>query len=134
MQKHYNHLTRDERCQIQAFKSIGMSSREIAVRLKVDRSTISRELKRNQGNRGYRFQQADALAAERRHAASSRPTTMTSNNLKIIEAKLREEWSPDQISGRLKQSNIYVSHESIYQYVWADKKLGGTLYTHLRHG
>jgi IS30 family transposase len=133
MQKHYNHLTRDERCQIQAFKSIGMSSRAIAVRLKVDRTTISRELKRNQGKKGYRFQQADTLAAQRRRVASSRPTTMTPNNLKIIEEKLREGWSPDQISGRLKLSNIYLSHESIYQYVWADKKLGGKLYTHLRH-
>ena len=73
------------------------------MRLKVNQSTISRELKRNQGNRGYRFQQADTFAIERRHAASSRPTTMTPGNLKMIEEKLREEWSPDQISGRLKR-------------------------------
>lgn len=134
MPKHYNHLARDQRCQIYTLNTMGMSQRQIALQLNISQPTISRELKRNQGNRGYRFQQADILATERRHAASSRPTCMTPENLKIIETKLQEEWSPDQISGRLKLSGVYVSHESIYRYVWEDKKQGGALYKHLRHG
>lgn len=134
MPKHYSHLTRDQRCQIYTLKTMGMSQRQIALQLNIVQSTISRELKRNRGNRGYRFQQADLLAIERRSVASSHPTCMTPDNLKIIEAKLREGWSPDQISGRLKLFGIYVSHESIYQHVWADKQKRGILYTYLRHG
>jgi IS30 family transposase len=110
-----------------------MSQREIAVRLQISHTTISRELKRNQGKKGYRFQQADALALERRHAASSQPQCMTPKNIRIIKQKLKEGWSPDQISGRLKLDDIYVSHESIYRYIWADKKAGGKLYMCLRH-
>lgn len=47
--------------------------------------------------------------------------------------KLKDGWSPDQISGRLKLNGIYVSHASIYRYIWADKKAGGRLYAYLRH-
>src|SRR5215204_1146188 len=110
MPKHYNHLARDQRCQIYTLNTMGMSQRQIALQLNIEQSTISRELKRNRGGKGYRFQQADLLAIERRYAASSRPTCMTPDNIKIIEAKLREEWSPDQISGRLKLEGFYVSH------------------------
>src|SRR5215467_6932276 len=134
MTSHYHHLTRDQRCQIYALKTTGISQNKIATHLKIDPATISRELKRNTGGRGYRFQQADKLAKERRCLASSHPKCMTPTNINIIRAKLREGWSPEQISGRLKREKIYVSHESIYQHIWADKRRGGKLYTHLRHG
>jgi len=133
MPKHYNHLTREQRCQIWALKTTGLSQRQIALGLGVSPSTISRELKRNQGRKGYRFQQADTLATERRHAASAQPTCMTPDNIRIIEKRLEEGWSPDQISGRLKLEGICVSHESIYHHVWSDKQQGGFLYRHLRH-
>jgi len=59
---------------------------------------------------------------------------MTPQVIKIIEEKLKEKWSPEQISGRLKlESDINISHESIYKHIWADKHQGGTLYMHLRH-
>lgn len=49
------------------------------------------------------------------------------------ESLLRKDYSPEQIAGRLKlEGKPTVSHERIYQYVWADKKQGGTLYKHLR--
>ncbi|GHU15707.1 hypothetical protein FACS189449_13470 [Alphaproteobacteria bacterium] len=47
---------------------------------------------------------------------------------------LKEDWSPEQISGRLKLEGIFISHESIYRYVRADKATGGSLFKHLRHG
>ena len=135
MISHYHHLTRDQRCQIYALKTTGMSQKKIAKRLKVDTSTICRELKRNQGKKGYRFQQADKLASNRRSTASRRPICMTPENIEIINAKLSEGWSPEQISGRLKLEGIMqVSHESIYRHIWADKRQGGKLYTYLRHG
>ncbi|RMZ62552.1 IS30 family transposase, partial [Vibrio anguillarum] len=46
---------------------------------------------------------------------------------------LRLDWSPDQIVGYLRMRGYpTMSHELIYQYVWNDKTLGGTLWKHLR--
>ena len=130
----YNHLIRDQRSQIYALMSNGLTQKDIAAYLGVHPSTISRELNRNTGGRGYRFGQADRLAQERRHAASSAPKKMTPLVVKIIEDKLLEKWSPEQISGRLElEVGIFISHESIYKYIWADKQQGGTLYKNLRH-
>ena len=134
MPKHYHHLTREQRCQIWALKTTSLSQRQIALRLGVSRATISRELKRNQGRKGYRFQQADALATERRHAANAQPSCMTPDKIRIIEQKLEEGWSPDQISGRLKLEGICISSKTIYRHVWFDRQEGGLLYRHLRHG
>ena len=129
----YNHVTRDERCQIYALKSTGMSLRGMAKELKKDVSTISREIKRNSGKRGYRFHQADTSACERRSEASKVPNKLTAELTIEIESKLEEDWSPEQISGRLKTEGIFISHESIYRYIWEDKRGGGLLYQHLRH-
>ena len=49
-----------------------------------------------------------------------------------MEAKLKKDWSPEQISGSLKCRQIFISHEHIYQYIYADKKAGGILWSHLR--
>lgn len=50
-----------------------------------------------------------------------------------MEELLRQEWSPEQISGHLKRKKeMKISHERIYQYVWADKKAGGRLHENLR--
>lgn len=129
----YRHLTYEQRCQIYTLKSIGKSQKEIAEYVGVCASTISRELSRNAGLRGYRHQQADAKAVERRHKASSRPTRMYPQVVEFIEEKLREKWSPDQISGLLKANGVQVSHERIYLHVWEKKGAGGDLYKHLRH-
>lgn len=59
---------------------------------------------------------------------------MTSVLIEKIEVMLYQDWSPEQISGVLKKEGINISHERIYQYIWADKKSGGILYKHLRHG
>jgi IS30 family transposase len=50
-----------------------------------------------------------------------------------VVARLQEEWSPEQISGRLALSGeLRISHETIYRYVWDDRRHGGALYLHLR--
>ncbi len=129
----YCHLTSDERSQIYALLSNGCSQRKIASQLKRSRSTISREIERNSGGRGYRPKQAQEKSAERRSLASTRQKKMKGELLGLIEDKLLLDWSPEQISGWLKASDILISHESIYLHVWEDKHKGGTLYTHLRH-
>ena len=134
MQKSYHHVTRDIRSQLYALKATGTSLHKIATIVERDVSTISREIKRNTGGRGYRFKQADEMAAERRENASRTPKKLTPTLVAIIEEKILEDWSPDQISGRLKDDDIAsISHEAIYQHIWEDKRTGGILYKHLRH-
>ena len=129
----YHHVTRDIRCQIYALKSIGQTLGQIAFSVGRDKSTISREISRNTGGRGYRFKQADEKAIARRSDASRAPKTLMEELQNTIRKKLLEDWSPEQISGRLKLESKAISHESIYQYVWRDKHAGGKLYKHLRH-
>jgi transposase, IS30 family len=128
----YKHLTTEARCQIYAFKSTGSTQKKIAEHIGVSAATICRELKRNSGKKGYRYKQADEKAIKRRRQASSRPKRMTSAVVKLIELKLIEKWSPEQISGILGKNNILISYESIYLYIRSNKKSGGNLYTNLR--
>jgi len=60
---------------------------------------------------------------------------MTDATIGIIEEKLKLQWSPVQIAGWLKREGYEksVSHETIYQYIWEEKRLGGVLYKELRH-
>ena len=129
------HLTYEERCHIFTCLENGFSQSEIATALNRDPSVISREIKRNSGLRGYRLKQAHEKAIERRVRASSSPKKMTPHTIQTIKEMLRTtQASPQQISGRLKKIyGINVSHESIYRFIWADKKSGGILYKHLRH-
>lgn len=128
----YNHLTTEKRCQIYTLKSTGMSQKEIAKYLGVSASTISRELQRNSGKKGYRYKQANDIALERRYQASHCPKKLFPATLSLVEEKLFEKWSPEQISGVLRSNDIEISHESIYRHIWKNKKAGGNLYTHLR--
>jgi transposase, IS30 family len=130
-----SHLTHDERCQIHALLQADYSMRSLGKHLGVHHSTIVREIKRNKGQRGYRHKQASEMAQNRRTQASSVSHKMTAEMIQKITAMLEEtQASPQQIAGRLyKIHGIRISHESIYRFLTADKKSGGTLYLHLRH-
>lgn len=132
MTKQYQQLAYEQRCQISALIKSGFSQRKMASTLGVNQSTISRELSRNTGKRGYQHKQAQSKTIQRRLAAV-KPTRMTPAMIGIIESKLRVDWSPEQISGwLLEEQERLISHESIYLHIWADKQAGGDLYTHLR--
>ena len=108
-----------------------MNRREI---IKAHRSTVYREIARNSGPAGYLVKQAQELSDAKREMASSGPLKMTTENIFLIENRLYEKWSPEQISGYFKVNNILeVSPETIYQHVWANKAAGGKLYLCLRH-
>lgn len=129
--RHYTQLTSEERYQIYALYKIDLSQTAIARIIGRDKSTISRELKRNRGQRGYRPEQANRMARGRRKNKSHR--RITSRNWKFVEALLREDWSPEQISGWLRNElQIRISSEWIYQHILKDKQNGGLLYHHLR--
>ncbi len=123
-QMNYTHLTREERYQIYALKKAGHKQNEIAELLERSKSTISRELARNRGGRGYRPKQAQCMAEERR-AMNAR--TIDEATWQFACARLREQWSPDQIS-----KHAEISIETVYQRVYADKREGGSLWKQLR--
>lgn len=127
----YQQLTQEQRYQIYACMKADWSQLQIALEIGVHPSTISRELSRNRGGRGYRPLQAQEKADHRRQTrARSRCSTQTWS---LVQSGLLKQWSPEQISGWLRREHkIGLSHERIYQYVYTDKRQGGTLYLHLR--
>lgn len=129
----YTQLTQDKRYQIYAFLKAGFSQTDIAIEIGVHKSTVSRELSRNRGQKGYRPQQAHRKAIERR-AEAYKFVKMTSQIMPLIDDLIRQDFSPEQVCGFLyRKHNIRISHESIYRHVLKDKTLGGDLYLHLRH-
>ena len=127
----YTQLTEIERYQIKSFLTAGYQQKAIAEELGRACSTISRELARNKGLRGYRPQQAQRLADERQQLHKHR--LITEKTWQRVEQLLRMDWSPEQVSGWLTQSDCQsVSPEWIYQYILTDKRAEGDLYTHLR--
>ena len=135
--REYRQLTEEDRIEIYAMKQAGKKQNEIAFRLGVHPSTISRELVRNTGLRGYRPKQAQQKTLHRRFTAR-KAVKMTSETIDYIECKLRQEHSPEQIAERMKFDTDWrgpsVSHERIYQHIWRDKAGGGRMYKHLRIG
>ncbi len=127
----YQQLTYDERCQISALKARGDSPSQIARQLFRHRSSIIREIKRNSIEGRYQGSQAEAKSQQRRFR---KPTKMTPQLVLTVEEKLKLQWSPEQISGRLKTEVVAnISHETIYKHIWSDKRKGGSLYKDLRH-
>jgi IS30 family transposase len=128
----YKQLAIEQRYQIYAFRKAGLSLKRIAKEIGCYKSTVSRELNRNKGKRGYRPNQAQHKASERKRTA--RKMIKLTPELKAhIGALIREDWSPEQISGYLKKKNVAnISHESIYLLISKDKLSGGSLYQHLR--
>ena len=128
----YKQLALHERYIIQYLSKAGFLPVEIARKIQRSKSTISRELKRNKGKRGYRPQQAHDKALHRRKTAF-KAIKFTPAIKEQVKCRLEnEQWSPDQISGWLKLKGASISHETIYQYILQDKKQHGTLYANLR--
>ena len=129
----YSQLTQEQRYHISGLRKAGKLQIHIAHEIGVHKSTISRELRRNCGYRGYRPQQAHQRALSNRYQAEKR-IKFTPELIKIVTEKILLDWSPDQISGYLKKETIAnISHERIYQFLLVDKKAGDKLYAHLRH-
>ena len=130
----YKQLTLEKRYQISALIKAGLNQKSIALELGVDPSTISRELKRNKDSvRGYNAELAQVISSKR-HKNKVKRFSLTKSIEKYIRTKLKEDWSPEQIAGRMKRdTGVYVVHETIYRYIYTNKKNGGKLYKYLRH-
>jgi len=95
----------------------------------VHHSTITREIKRNSENNAYQQEMAQAKSEFRKSSPSKAKKKIYPDLVTIIKQKLPLQWSPVQISGFLKKRAIgKISHETIYKYIWEDKRQGGLLY------
>jgi IS30 family transposase len=130
----YNQITSEERYTLGALHAQGFSQAKIARALGRHPSTVSRELRRNSArfDGAYRPSKADERTSGRR-SRSRRNRRFTREDLELVELLLRENLSPEQISGYLKALGLLrISHETIYKHVWRDWKHEGQLWTHLR--
>ena len=130
----YRQINAEERSALAALRSVGLSQAAIAGELGRHRSTVWRELKRNAApyDGWYRAGRAEERAVARRKR-SRRNSQFGRAELARVEELLKEEWSPEQVSGHLGRiGELAISHETIYRHVWRDLKAGGTLHLHLR--
>ena len=130
--KHYQQLTSEQRYQISGLRKAGLKQCQIADEVGVDKSTISRELRRNKGQRGWRPKQAQYLRDERRRRCTN-AKRITQEDWEGVETLIRQDMSPDQAAQRLAlEGGLRISHETIYRHIYADKCGGGKLWQHLR--
>lgn len=130
----YHQITIEERISIAWLRRQGTSIAGIALELERHRSTIYRELGRNGSpyDGAYRASKADSWTRTRR-SRSRRNQRFTPQDWNLVEQLLKEDWSPEQVAGRLRrQGRLRICHETIYRHVWNDKRQGGALYQHLR--
>jgi IS30 family transposase len=120
-------LTLAEREEISRGIASDLSLRKIALQLGRSPSTISREVKRNDGVSRYRATQADQTAWDR--GLRPKRCKLAGNRLlsRLVAAKLQLEWSPEQIAGWLKteypgQEHHQVSHETIYRSLFVQAR------------
>lgn len=129
----HKQLTQEQRYHIYGLWRAGCNQVQIAKEIGVNKSTISREFKRNTRWNGYVPGQAQWFSDNRRRKAN-KCIKFTSEVENFVREKLVLDWSPEQISGYAKRHNKFsISPERIYQFILKDKERGGQLYTHLRH-
>ena len=113
----YNQLTENERYQIYTLLKVGFSLKAIADELNWHPSTISRELKRNKGLKGYRPRQAQRLASTRRKQAP-KACKLTAEVIEWMTCLIRQELSPQQVVAYLAQhKQVQLHHETVYQWL-----------------
>lgn len=129
----YHQITPAERYTFGLLRKQGHSNAAIARITGRHRSTIGREFRRNVSTDGaYRPGGAQEHANARRWTPR-RNTRFTAAEWSLVELLMRAKFSPEQIAGRLRALGILeISHETIYLYVWRNKRRGGQLWRDLR--
>jgi IS30 family transposase len=140
--KKYCHLATEERHVLSAYLKDGMSLRSIG--LKVGRSAGGlcgeiRENSRDGTRQGYEPDFAHMSAQFRKWDANRRNPMKSAEVMRYVLDGLNKEWSPVQISGRIKEdhpkdSRMRISHETVYQFINSDEGKGLGLIVSLRRG
>ncbi len=126
-------LTLEERFKIETLDQAGLNASKIAIELGRHKSSISRELTRNSIDGIYKHNNAQKLTRQRKSSCGR--TKLTDDNWTFVRALLYLKWSPEQISGWLKENpgiGFYISDQWIYEYIRNNQGDGGDLYTQLR--
>jgi len=128
-------LTVVQRYTIECLLAQGQSKTKIAQAIGVATSTVCREIKRNCDQRNGVYKSGLAQRkCQARHQQKPKLMRFTEQVIGRAEALLLSDFSPEQVVGYCqKKQEPMVSHETIYQYIWKDKKAGGNLHQHLRH-
>ncbi|QAR30597.1 IS30 family transposase [Ornithobacterium rhinotracheale] len=134
MARRFKHLDLHDRAMIEAYLKAGWSISKIARELKRDKSTISREVRRNRTKKGkYKAKTAQTLYSEKKERFL-RYRRFTKDIEKRVKQFLYKRYSPLQIVGYCKSLGLeMVSVERIYQYIRLDKLKGGDLWRYCRH-
>lgn len=127
----YHRLTQTERYQIEGYLKSGLGSTEIATLMQRDRTTIWRELQKCKGQ--YTGAEAQKMTIKRREGRYRTRKRMQGPVKNYVLSKLNEQWSPEQIAGRMRRDKYgKISHQTIYSYLREDKNEGGKLFKNLR--
>jgi IS30 family transposase len=115
-------------------KQKGYSQTKIAEVIGKNKSVVSRELRRNCDKRSGEYRSDLAQRKyEQRQLQKPKKVVFTKEIKTQVSLKLEQKYSPEQITGEAKKNGSFcVSHESIYQYIWEDKRRGGDLHKNLR--
>ena len=135
----YTHLTPFERGTVEFLYRAHCSIRHIAEELNRSASTISRELKKNVNARGkyHAVQAQQRYLAKRKKCVKPHKLDVNEYLLDYVERNLKEQWSPDEIAKTLRHDypwnrTMRISHETIYTFIYREKRAGGELFKHLR--
>lgn len=132
----YHQITLAERYTLATLRKQvpALSVAEVARLMGRHRSTIAREIARNSSRRDHIYRTRHAQdEANRRRWQSGRNQRFVPADWELVVRLLREDLSPEQVSGRLQlEGRLEISHESIYRFIRRDKKRGGTLFRLLR--
>jgi|APFre7841882654_1041346.scaffolds.fasta_scaffold93512_1 IS30 family transposase len=118
-------LTKYDREQIELYFRLGLSGREIAKRIARHHSVVERELKRNRSPYfAYEASKADYFSARRAKKTNKRKLEKSEKLYEYVLERLADDWSPEQIAGRLKKhpppklKGLTISYEAIYQFIY----------------
>lgn len=128
------HFTVEQRYKLEVLLQQNVSKEQIAIELRKHISSIYREIKRNSDERNtvYKANLA-SRKCKKRHKEKPKNQSFNLEIQNYVRVLIEEDFSPEQVVGKsIKDGVSCVSHETIYKYVWEDKKKGGDLYKHLR--
>ena len=128
----YSRLCKEHREVIYRMNKAGNKQSLIAQAIGFSQSTVSRELSRNRGLRGYRPKQAQCLTDQRSLDKAHRAHIVEGDFQLEVDRRLGLKHSPEQISLGMARNYQRVSHETIYSYIRRDRSEGGSLYLDLR--
>lgn len=132
--KKYSRVSYEIRCQISAYLETNISIPTMAKLLGFNKSTIYREIKRNNQWNRYLPSFANELA-KKRYKSCRRKYVINGRVEKIVQSGLKEGWSPEQVAGRIRLEKIAnISHETVYRYTRNNPKFKPFLRWHKRRG